>query len=182
MRADDAVALIAPAVGDAVGASAAWADLGAGEGTFTRALARLLGAGSVVHAIDRDGRALARLGRTAPDGVAIRAHVADLADGPAIDALALPPLAGTIAANALHFVPVDAQSVVLADWASRLEARGRLIVVEYERLDASPWVPFPIRSAALRAARVPGLTPFDVVARRPSRFGGEMYVAVAQRR
>lgn len=183
MRVDDAAALIAPAVGAASGSRSAWADLGAGEGTFTRALARLLGAGSVVHAIDRDARALARLSRdgAAADAAGVRVHVADLADGPSVDALALPPLGGAVAANALHFVPTQAQRAVLADWAARIAPGGRLVVVEYERLESSPWVPHPIRAAALHAARVPGLAPFDIVGRRPSRYGGEMYVAVAER-
>ena len=47
----DAVALIAGAVGEPGGT---WADLGAGTGTFTRALAELLGATSRIYAVDRD--------------------------------------------------------------------------------------------------------------------------------
>ena len=37
-----------------------WADIGAGEGAFTLALADLLGPGGRIVAVDRDGRALAR--------------------------------------------------------------------------------------------------------------------------
>src|SRR2546429_8733382 len=35
-----------------------WADLGSGKGAFTLALADLLGAGAVIHSVDRDERAL----------------------------------------------------------------------------------------------------------------------------
>ena len=184
MRLDDAVALIAPAVGDVAAARGAWVDLGAGEGTFARALARLLGAGSIVHALDRDAGALAALDRSGgrdPRAAEIHTTVVDLADARALDALALPPLAGVVAANALHFVARDAQPTVLADWAVRLRPGGRAVVVEYDRRGASPWVPFPLDAPALRALSVPGLSRFDVVARRPSRHGGDLYVAVAMR-
>jgi len=58
----DAVALIREAVPRAAGT---WADLGAGDGTFTRALARLLGLNSRIYAVDRDAQALAALERWA---------------------------------------------------------------------------------------------------------------------
>ena len=51
----DAVPLIAAAVGRGSGV---WADLGAGTGTFTRALADLLAARSRIYAVDRDARAV----------------------------------------------------------------------------------------------------------------------------
>ena len=53
MNVRDAVQLIAPAVP----AGGRWADLGAGRGTFTAALARLLGPGGTVYAIERDATA-----------------------------------------------------------------------------------------------------------------------------
>jgi len=42
-----------------------WADLGAGEGAFTLALADLLGPGAHITAVDRDAGALKGLARTA---------------------------------------------------------------------------------------------------------------------
>ena len=41
-----------------------WADLGAGEGAFTLALADLLGPGAHITAVDRDAGALKRLAGT----------------------------------------------------------------------------------------------------------------------
>jgi len=58
MKIDDAQALIAGAVPRRAGV---WADLGAGDGTFTQALARLLEPGSRIYAVDRDRAALAAL-------------------------------------------------------------------------------------------------------------------------
>lgn len=57
MQSREAVELIE---GGVVGGGT-WADLGAGSGTFTRALAELVGAAGTVYAVDRDARAMAWL-------------------------------------------------------------------------------------------------------------------------
>jgi ubiquinone/menaquinone biosynthesis C-methylase UbiE len=83
--------------------AAVWADIGAGEGAFTLALADLLGPGASVIAVDRDGRALAanaaRVGASFP-GTMLSRLTADFRQP-----LALPALDGLVAANSLHFVP-----------------------------------------------------------------------------
>ncbi len=161
----------------------AWADLGAGRGTFSRALAGLLGAGGRVYAVDRDPAAvaaLARLPRAARAG-AVTAHRADFAEPGALDALGLPPLDGALLANALHFVPAPAQAAVVAGVLGRLRPGGRLVVVEYEGRRPGPWVPAPVpfaRLAALLAAVAPaGAAGPARVASRPSAYGGTMYAA-----
>lgn len=55
MNQADLVELIRDGV---AGAGTRWADLGAGEGAFTIALAELLGPSAHITAVDRDGRAL----------------------------------------------------------------------------------------------------------------------------
>ena len=184
MTFDDAVALIRPAaveqdvtVSARLAPTAAWADLGAGEGLFSRALSTLLGERAVVYALDRDGAALGAL--AGADGV--HARRVDFTDTAAVGALALPPLDGVLLANALHFVRDDAQHRVLADWAARLTLSARVVVVEYEHRRASRWVPYPVASTRLAELTPAALSPFAVVSRRDSRFGGEMYVAVARR-
>jgi hypothetical protein len=51
MRLRDATEMIADSDVEALG-PATWADLGAGDGTFTPALAEVLASGSVIHAMD----------------------------------------------------------------------------------------------------------------------------------
>ncbi|HUF64736.1 MAG TPA: class I SAM-dependent methyltransferase, partial [Gemmatimonadaceae bacterium] len=80
MTRDEAIDLIRPAV---AGHDGDWADLGAGAGTFTAALAELLGARHTVTAVDRDATSLAQLRAVAtglPDMAArVRVLAADLA-------------------------------------------------------------------------------------------------------
>ncbi|HET7460466.1 MAG TPA: class I SAM-dependent methyltransferase [Longimicrobium sp.] len=176
MNDPDALALLRSAIPSADGET--WADLGAGTGVFTRALASLVGTGGRVTAVDRDAHALR----------AIRAWAARHADGPAIDVveadvagpLDLPPLDGVVMANVLHFI-ADAESA-LARISARLKPGGRLVLVEYEGRRPSPWVPYPVSAARFaELAAASGLAAPRVVAARPSAFGGEMYVAVAER-
>lgn len=174
MEHDAAVRLVAPAIERARGT---WADLGAGSGTFTRALAALLGDAGRVIAVERDAagaRALERLARQRAAGEArIEVLHADFT-GP----LALPPLDGVLLANALHFVPAETQAAVLRRWGAALSAGGRLALVEYENRAASRWVPFPVsfeRFATL--AREIGGAPPERAGDRRSAYGGTMYAA-----
>ncbi len=172
----DALALLRAAVPAADGE--AWADLGAGAGVFTRALAALVGASGRVYAVDADARAVR----------ALRARAAEARGGPAVTVLradvtlplGLPPLDGVLLANVLHFVR-DAEAV-LPRIAAGLRPGGRLVLIEYEGRRPGPWVPYPVPAARFRElAAAAGLTPPETVARRPSAFGGEMYVATALR-
>jgi trans-aconitate methyltransferase len=169
----DAADLLRPAVSPSP--RARWADLGAGTGTFTRALATLLGPDAEIHAVDADARALRTLRDAAERTAAppIHVHHADFTRR-----LPLPPLDGILLANALHFVREQPAMVALA--ASYLRPGGRLVIIEYEDRPASRWVPHPVpftRFAELAADA--GLTPPRTVGRRPSAYGGEMYVALA---
>ena len=172
MNLHDAAALIAPAIHTPGGT---WADLGAGGGTFTRALARLLGAGATVHAVDRDAGAMAAL--RVPG---ISTHLADFADADAWRALALPPLDGILLANALHFV--RDQRAVVARLAEALAPNGRLVVVEYEGRAPSRWVPYPVGLDRLGELVSGALTAPVRVGTRRSAYGGTMYAAWAEAR
>lgn len=155
-----------------------WADLGAGSGVFTRALATLVGPAGHVFAVDEDDRALA----------AVRAWAASLATGPRITILradvtgplALPPLDGIVMANVLHFV-ADAEAV-LPRIVSLLRPGGRFVLMEYEGRRPGPWTPYPVSAARFRdLAASAGLDTPHVAAARPSRYGGQIYAAVATR-
>ena len=179
MHAHDAVALIAGAV--PTGAQT-WADVGAGSGTFTRALAQLLGPPSRIYAVDRDARAVASLERWAANGAAnVIPVAADFTRPFELPGLEGSRLDGMLLANALHFVR-DADEV-LGRLAARVRPGGRVVIVEYDRRAASRWVPYPIPPARLGAlAASAGLAAPVITATRPSTFGGVLYVAAADRR
>jgi ubiquinone/menaquinone biosynthesis C-methylase UbiE len=158
-----------------------WADLGCGDGGFTRALAELLGVDGRIYALDRDARAIAALGRWgkrhAPQLVPMVGDLTGPFELPGLDERGL---AGILIANALHYV-ADMDSV-LARLAERLRPGGRIVVVEYDQEDATRWVPYPVPARRLPAlATAAGLSPFVVTATRPSAFGGFLYAAAAER-
>ena len=175
MQLRDAVALIADAVPRDHGN--VWADFGAGDGTFTRALVELLGPASRVYAIDRDARALASIDDW-PNAArrSVTPVVADFTRP--LDNL--PELDGALFANTLHFIPNAGE--VLARLVQRVKPGGRVVVIEYDRRAASRWVPYPIASSRLPTlAAEAGLTTPVITARRASDYGGEIYVATADR-
>ncbi len=174
----DAVELIREAIPRPEGD---WADLGCGDGGFTRALAELVGANGRIYALDRDARAISALERWgkrhAPHVVPI---VADLTGPFELPGLGERRLAGILIANALHYV--RDMEAVLARLAERLAPAGRVVIVEYEQEIATRWVPYPIPASRLPAlASAAGLSPFVVTTTRPSAFGGFLYAATAER-
>lgn len=128
----DAQRLIAAAVKPAE----AWADLGAGGGTFAVALSALLGPGGSVLAIDRDARALGRV-RGVAGGAPVQTLTADFTALPV-----LPLQDGLLLANSLHFV--KAQHATLERLRTLLRPAGKILVVEYDLARASLWVPHPL--------------------------------------
>jgi SAM-dependent methyltransferase len=176
MEINEAVALIRDAVGDSSGV---WADLGAGTGTFTQALARTLGAGSTIYAVDDDATAVAALralaARSSGHVIPVKADFTRTLDLPGLgDGL----LDGILLANSLHFVR-DAQSA-LTRLAQRVRVGGRVVVVEYDRRAPSRWVPHPIHASEWpRLAAAAGFDDAAVTATRPSAYSGMLYAGVA---
>src|SRR5437764_9993894 len=116
LKHDDLVALIRDGIAGERGGR--WADLGAGEGAFTRALADLLGPEARIVAVDRDASALRALGGRIETRVADFTRPLDLHD-----------LDGVLMANSLHFVR-DKQPV-LESVRRMILLGGRIIVVYY---------------------------------------------------
>ncbi len=158
-----------------------WADVGAGTGTFSRALAHLLGPTGAVIAIDTDERALARLPQHATtadeDHAPITTMQGDMHALATIDDLDATKFDGILFANVLHFTRTP--DAVLAQAAKQLKPDGRIVVIEYDRRMPNPWVPRPLPPAKLAdvAARA-GLGAPQEVARRASSYHREMYCAV----
>ena len=149
-----------------------WADLGAGEGAFTLALADLLDPGAHITAVDKDAGSLRRLDFAAGKRVStIKTVVADFT-GP----LHLTNLDGVVMANSLHFVRDKAP--VLASVRDMLRPGGTLIVVEYDTDKGNPWVPHPFSFATwARIAANAGFEQTHLLHRYPSRYFGSMYSA-----
>jgi len=177
MKPAEARGLIAGAVDRRSGT---WADLGAGDGTFTLALASLLEPGNRIFAVDRDRRALAALERQAREShVQVITVIADFTKPFEWPGLEGGLFDGMLFANALHYVRAPAP--LLRRLCARLRPGGLVIIVEYDHRRANPWVPYPISSADLPAiAKAAGLSAPEEIARRPSAFGGDLYVVVAQ--
>ena len=166
----DALSLIRAGV--APGAGGVWADLGAGSGVFTRALADLLGAKGRVYAVDRQ-RSLSGSASQSATVTPIRADFTRTLD--------LPDLDGILMANALHFVRRHER--VLGQLTRHLKPGGAFLLVEYDVTKGSPWIPFPVSLSHFRrlAPRV-GLSEAKEVGRRRSRYGPrDIYAAVALR-
>jgi SAM-dependent methyltransferase len=161
MELTDAIAMLAPADLGASGPTT-WADLGCGSGTFTRALASLLAAGSTIHAMDRDPSVLTGL-PAAHGRVAIRPHCGDFTDQP----WPFTDLDGILMANALHFV-ADPRAFIEA-CRSQPAGPPRLLIVEYDTERASRWVPYPVDRLRLqRLATAAGYRSIRMLGQRPS--------------
>jgi ubiquinone/menaquinone biosynthesis C-methylase UbiE len=153
-----------------------WADLGAGEGAFTLALADLLGPGSHITAVDRDPGALQTLAvqmrKRFPD-VGLEAKVFDFTRP-----LGLSNLDGMVMANSLHFVRDKAP--VLESVRNMLRPGGRLVVVEYGSDRGNPWVPHPFTCERWeRMAAQAGFEKTGLLRTIPSRHLGSIYSAVS---
>ncbi|MVM31778.1 methyltransferase domain-containing protein [Spirosoma sp. HMF4905] len=155
-----------------------WADLGAGSGTFTRALAGLLQPGSTIYAIDTDKKAL----KTIPNlrhQVKIETYVADFIR----DELPLPKIDGFLMANSLHYV--SDQIAFLEKMSGYLMEVNDLLIIEYDTdTPNAPWVPYPVsyRSLTNLVERI-GYQTIHKLRERDSIYGNAtLYSALATRR
>ena len=112
-----------------------WLDLGCGSGTFTLALAGLLPQGSRVIGIDRQHQ---KLGNPERQDVRVLFRQGDmqvlLDDYDHVN--------GILLGNSLHYV--RDQPDFLVRLLGKLLPEGRLIIIEYDTVTPSPWVPYPM--------------------------------------
>lgn len=154
--------------------AATWADLGSGTGTFTLALADLLGPEGTIYSVDRDRGALTSQQETMRrrfPGSRVHYVAADFTTR-----LPLPLLDGVVMANSLHFVSRKESVVQLV--MSYLRPGGQIVLVEYNTDAGNRWVPNPLSFDTWRelAGRC-GLVATRKLAAAPSRFLGEIYAA-----
>jgi ubiquinone/menaquinone biosynthesis C-methylase UbiE len=151
-----------------------WADLGAGDGAFTLALADLVGPRAQITAIDKDAGSLRRL---AEAGGKTRASIETLV-GDFTRRLELADLDGVVMANSLHFMRDKAP--VLRSVREMLRPGGTLIVVEYDADRGNPWVPHPFSYKTWeRLAATAGFAQTRQIGSYPSRYLGSMYSAAS---
>ena len=175
MRLSDAIELIAGS--DAVSPGPTiWADLGCGTGTFTRALAECLAAGSTIHAMDRDASALRRI-PSAHKHVRVKTHRGDFMSQP----WPFSNLDGILMANSLHYI--EDQSAFIRSCEAPMTPSGRFLIVEYDTNAANAWVPYPIDRARLTALfSAAGYSSIEVLHSRPSVFRrAPLYAALITR-
>jgi ubiquinone/menaquinone biosynthesis C-methylase UbiE len=153
-----------------------WADLGAGGGAFTLALAELLELGAVIYAVDRERGSLRQLAgamQARSPRVTLHTLAADFTQP-----LALPPLDGIVMANSLHFV--RRKEAVLQLVRSYLKPGGRLLLVEYNTDRGNMWVPHPLSYPTWeQLAAACGFAHTELLATQPSSFLGEFYAAMS---
>jgi SAM-dependent methyltransferase len=153
-----------------------WADFGSGSGAFTLALADLLGPGAQIYSVDKNVASLNQQARALRSRFpAVEMHYLNADYTQRLD---LPPLDGVLMANTLHFQRHLAPLLRLI--RTYLRPAGRLIVVEYNLDRGNTWVPYPFSFKKWQSiARRNGFNNTRLLARRPSRFMGEIYSAIS---
>jgi trans-aconitate methyltransferase len=119
----------------------AYADLGCGNGLFTKALAQLLSAQSVIYALDKNQTALNSF--SVDSNIQLKKMNIDFIK----DELPFKNLSGILMANSLHYVE-DKNAFLLKAKAS-LSPNGYFIIVEYDTDKANHWVPYPVSFSSL---------------------------------
>lgn len=169
----DHVGLLRKGVPEAGGV---WADLGAGSGAFTLALAELLGEGATIYTVDRERGSLDSLARAMHrqfPSTQLHTRVADFTER-----LDLPALDGVVMANSLHFV--REKIPVLMAIRSLLKPEGRLLVVEYDSETGNRWVPYPFTYTTwVRLANEAGFAHSELLATHPSSWMERFYSAAS---
>ncbi len=156
---------------DKVESKQTWADLGAGSGLFTNALATILKEGSTLYAIDKDSKALDKI-RIESDQVTLKKTRKDFIH----EELGMEPVDGILMANSIHFV-ADKLSF-MQRLKVNLKPLGRLILVEYDTNTANPWVPYPVSYDALKTLALDsGFSTLVKIGEEPSLYRRAMIYA-----
>jgi len=141
-----------------------WADLGCGDGLFTRALAHLLPAGSTIYGIDRQP-AFQR--QTTPEGVTLIPQTLDFVKDPP----GHNDLDGILMANSLHYV--SDKPALIRRLRTGMRPAAPFLIVEYDTDQPVPtWVPYPLSFDTLDTLfRAEGYTHIQQLGTRPSVYG-----------
>lgn len=150
-----------------------WADFGCGDGLFTKALASFLKEGSTIYAVDKNQGSLRNIPNEFSKTIIIK-YQADFIQ----NELPLENLNGILMANSIHFVRNKRK--FLQKLNNYMKPHGFILIVEYERSYASPWVPYPIRFNQLTdLLKQVGYKSIEKTGETDSRFGGKIYSVLA---
>jgi ubiquinone/menaquinone biosynthesis C-methylase UbiE len=171
MTTTEAASLIKPGI-DANDKPSAWADLGCGSGTFTKALATCLGVGSKIYAIDKEHQTI-----KVNDDIAIQFFKLDFVE----DELPLSDLDGILMANSLHYV--KEKTKFLDKIKQMLKPYGQMVIVEYDTKIANQWVPYPMHYLSLvETFSKAGFTHIKKIGERNSVYNGQKMYACSVKR
>jgi ubiquinone/menaquinone biosynthesis C-methylase UbiE len=151
-----------------------YADLGCGNGLFTKALAQMLSPQSLVYAVDKNQTALNSF--SVNTDIQLKKINIDFIQ----DELPFENLSGILMANSLHYVQ-DKNAFLLKAKAT-LAPDGYFIIVEYDTDESNHWVPYPVSFSTLQSV-------FDKInfhsvqklQTHPSRYWRTMYSALIKR-
>jgi ubiquinone/menaquinone biosynthesis C-methylase UbiE len=165
----EAIELIKAGVANKVD-DAIWADLGCGSGTFTKALAALLGDRSKIFAVDKKIQHFSAENEKAE----IKFVRLDFSQ----DQLPFFNLDGILMANALHYVHDKIH--FLTGLKKHLKPNGQMIIIEYDTEKQNQWVPYPISYKKLvDIFSSLGLTNIKKIGERDSIYrSGKMYACM----
>ncbi len=147
-----------------------WADLGCGDGLFTKALSQLLVDESLIYAVDKNKSALNKV--SVKNGIQLKKLELDFINND----LPLHTLSGILMANSFHFV--QHKTAFIEKLLPYLNASGYFLIVEYDTDAANAWVPYPVSFNSLKGL----FAKFNYTAKRlhqlPSRYNGMIYSAI----
>lgn len=141
MQLKDAIQLLQPAQPQLKNRNR-WADLGCGNGLFTKALAHLIDPGSIIYCVDTNQSSLNEIPKQYNEQV-IEKVQADFVKGH----LPVENLTGILMANSLHFVKDKA--TFFQKLNKYLQKDHCFIIVEYDTSVANRWVPYPMNFQSL---------------------------------
>ncbi len=152
---------------------ARWAELGAGSGLFTKALAQLLHPDSEIYAVDKKSTPAFS---DFPKAVNLHKLQLDFV----LNDLPFHNLDGILMANSLHFV--KDKTAFACKLKPVLKSEGMLIVVEYDMdIPVPDWVPYPVDILTLKDLFMEaGFAKVEMLSEYPSVYGRTIYSATIQ--
>jgi ubiquinone/menaquinone biosynthesis C-methylase UbiE len=150
-----------------------WYDLGAGTGTFTVALAHLLGSGSKIIAIDENSSSLRKI----PPEIN-HTKIETITQDFTTSELPHSDFDGILMANSFHYVKNKFR--LIEKISKHLKQDHHFLIIEYDTEKSNQWVPYPLSFVSLRSIFTElGYHTIRKLHEKKSRYNsGKMYAAL----